>query len=185
MKPTISFKNFTKNLFLEDIGKKLSDDDNNFLAFLVHDKSHVIDKSRKHPIMDKVFKLTKNKKFNKPLYRGLYNEKITEFEIGKNYTFPYYQSFSESEKTAKIFSKNKLILQFNKAKGGFNYGKYQADWLKELKKDDPEEYDGSDGDWLLQTAEEEAEHIFNTDTKVKIVNITKRSGFTYIECEIY
>ena len=142
-----------------------------FLLYLIHDKSHVMGNTYKDPNMEKVFALTKSESFNKPLYRGLYNETLDDFTEGEVTVLDRYQSFSEHEKIAKQFSKQGLILKANKSKGGFNYCAFLVDYYNDLKVRDYKDYRMEDGDYMIESAEEEAEHIFPIGAKFKVTSI--------------
>jgi len=155
----------------KSIASRLSDDVLTFLTYLIHSKAHVMNNKSKNPNMEAVLKLCKNDVFTKPLYRGLYIETLKDFTVGKVYEFTRYQSFSEYESIAKRFSKTGLILKATKSKGGFNYGKFLVDQFEDLKKTDPRGYDAEDGDFMIEAAEEEAEHIFPMNTKFMVTVI--------------
>jgi hypothetical protein len=166
------------NKILDD--KSLS----SFLNYLVHDKSHVMGNVNSSPQLEKVLQLVKNKKFNKPLYRGLYNEQLKDFSEGKIYQFNRYQSFSEKIGIAKTFSKNNLIIKANSSTHGFNYAKFLVHTYKVMKKNDPDQYDGEDGDYMIQSALEEAEWIFPMNAKFKVEKISKSGKFTIISGDL-
>ena len=142
-----------------------------FLLYLLHDKSHVMGNTYKDPNMEKVFELTKNDTFNKPVYRGLYSETLDDFKVGEVTVMNRYQSFSEHENIAKKFSKKGLILKAVKSKGGFNYGGFLVDYYNDLKIRFPQDYMMDDGDFLITSAEEEAEHIFPIGARFKVTAI--------------
>ncbi len=142
-----------------------------FLLYLIHDKSHVMGNTYKDPNMEKVFALTKNDTFNKPLYRGLYKETLDDFKVGEVTTMDRYQSFSEHESIAKQFSQKGLILKAVKSKGGFNYGGFLVDYYNDLKVRAPRDYMMDDGGFMIESAEEEAEHIFPIGAQFKVTAI--------------
>lgn len=142
-----------------------------FLLYLIHDKSHVMGNTYKDSNMEKVFALTKNDTFNKPLYRGLYKETLDDFKVGEVTTMDRYQSFSEHESIAKQFSQKGLILKAVKSKGGFNYGGFLVDYYNDLKVRAPRDYMMDDGGFMIESAEEEAEHIFPIGAQFKVTAI--------------
>ncbi len=154
------------------------------LLYLVHDKDHVLDKKSKIGFMNTVFASCKNNRSKVKLYRGLYKEKIEDFVPGQTYTFARYQSFSEDLNIAKKFTKNKLILLLTSHTGGFPYSHWMKDFYENMKKKDPQEYNSVDGDFMIETANEEKEWIFNIDTVINIVDVAERSGYTYITAEL-
>lgn len=155
----------------KNILKALSEEVINFLLYLVHDKSHVMGNTYKDSRMEKVFALTKNESFNKPLYRGLYSETLDDFTVGEITPMDRYQSFSEHEAIAKRFSRQGLILKATKSKGGFNYGGFLVDYYNDLKIRDPRDYNMEDGDFMIESAKEEAEHIFPIGAQFKVTAI--------------
>jgi hypothetical protein len=155
----------------KNILKALSDEVITFLLYLVHDKSHVMGNTYKDSHMEKVFALVKSETFNKPLYRGLYSETLDDFTVGEITVMDRYQSFSEHESIAKQFSKQGLILKATKSKGGFNYGGFLIDYYNDLKSRDPRDYNMEDGDFQIEGAKEEAEHIFPIGAKFKVTAI--------------
>lgn len=142
-----------------------------FLLYLIHDKSHVMGNTYKDPSMEKVFALTKGGTFNKPLYRGLYSETLDDFKVGEVTIMDRYQSFSEHEAIAKKFSQKGLILKAVKSKGGFNYGGFLVDYFNDLKTRSPRDYMMDDGGFMIESAEEEAEHIFPIGARFKVTRI--------------
>lgn len=164
--------------------KKLSDNENEFLLNLIHQKEHVMDNNQRIRELDKIFSMTKNNINNEPLYRGLYVENVDDFKVGKEYKFNRYQSFSEDLDMAKQFSQNNIILQLDRSKGGFNYAEYLKKYFSDLQQEDPEEFDMIDGEFMIDSADEEKEWLFNINSKVKIKNIEERDGFTFITGEI-
>ena len=151
--------------------KVLPENVKEFLFYLIHDKSHVMGNDSKHPLMEKALHECKGDVFAKPLYRGLYTETLEDFAIGQDHTFTRYQSFSEHEGIAKKFSKRGLILKAMHSRNGLNYGQFLVDAFKDLEKTDPNSYSAEDGDYMIESAEEEAEHIFPIGTKFKVTAI--------------
>lgn len=120
-----TFLEFINENFQNIYDKILDNDElSEFLNYLVHDKSHVIDNKSKSLELEEVLDLVKGTTYNFPLYRGLYDEQLEDFKIGEIYKFKRYQSFSENLELAKSFSQNNLILQANSSVNGFNYGRY-------------------------------------------------------------
>ena len=142
-----------------------------FLFYLIHDKSHVMNNDSKHPLMEKALHECKGNVFAKPLYRGLYTETLEDFAVGQDHIFERYQSFSEHEGIAKKFSKKGLVLKSTGSANGLNYGEFLVDSYQDLKKTDPKSYHAEDGDYMIESAEEEAEHIFPIGTKFKVTAI--------------
>ena len=182
MKHLFSFSEFLTENNQSVYGKIAKDQKlGEFLAYLVNDKSMVMDNTKASPQMDDVLSMVKNEKYSKPLYRGLYTEKIEDFAEGKDYVFDRYQSFSEKEDIAKKFSKNGIIIKATSSIGGFNYGGYFVNYYEDMKKTDPANYDAEDGDYNIKAAQEEAEWIFARNTTFKVEKISQSGRFTVIE----
>jgi hypothetical protein len=177
-------KKIIKSMLVEEsqvgLKDKLSDDTLEFLAYLSHDKGHAMSNDSLVPEMAEVFKHITNEKQTTKLYRGLYSENLEDFEVGKPYTFKRYQSFSEYESVAKEFSRQGIVLQLDGHQGGFNYWEFEVDILKELDKADPDEYYSVDGDYVIESYENEKEWIFNIDATFVPTEIKEQGEFTYI-----
>ena len=76
----IRFSQFITEAKYHKIFEKISDDDIEFLLYLVHDKSHVMDNTRPIPNMERVLKLTKRLAILPRLYRGLHTQDIEVFK---------------------------------------------------------------------------------------------------------
>ena len=180
----INFKTFMLENY-EKISKSLNDDEMMDLGNLIHDKSHIMNMKSEHPTLKKVFRLVKGTKYNKPLYSGISPKKIEDFSVGEIYIIHSYMSFSEIKQVGKNFGKQtKTVLEFTSSSDGFNYKQYTLDFFQEIKKDDYDDYNSMDGDYMIQTAKEEAEWIFNIGTKYKVEKISKEGGFNFIKAKI-
>ena len=154
-----------------DKDKELSE----YLGYLVHEKSNVMDNDEEVPEMTKVFKATKDVEFKGSLYRGMYSASPKDFKVGQTKSFGRYQSFSENPGVAKGFSGSKedqgVVLKVDNPKGGFNYGA----WLENnLGKDDED---------VMQVARFEKEHIFDRNQKYKVTKIEDSKPFTIVHIE--
>ena len=154
-----------------DKDKELSE----YLGYLVHEKSNVMDNDEEVPEMTKVFKATKDVEHKGSLFRGMYSASPKDFKVGQTKSFGRYQSFSESPGVAKGFSGSKedqgVVLKVDNPKGGFNYGA----WLENnLGKDDED---------VKQVARFEKEHIFDRNQKYKVTKIEDSKPFTIVHIE--
>lgn len=124
-----------------------------FLGYMIHDKDHVMSQGSKTPELEEVLK-----KYSETcphtLYRGCSEDEFRRYQSGK--PIGYYTSFSEDINTAKQFGPKLITL--NGAKG-LCYWRYLVSDLELLKKENPAEYDSSDGDYLIESAKEEKEWI--------------------------
>jgi len=160
------------------------------ILFLTHSKLHTIkNTSTESKVLNKIFKKIENKSVcNVPLYRGLYSEDIGLFKIGELYKFDRYQSFSESLYIAKLFAhrtKSNLVIKLNPPiKNGFPLYKMAIDYFINLKKENIDAFDSSDGEFAIDGYNKESEWIFNIGTCIKILNIYKLDEYTIIEAEM-
>jgi hypothetical protein len=179
------FKEFIKENTPSVYNKIISDTElEEFMSYLIHDKSHVMDNKSPSPRLEKVLQLVKGQRYDLPLYRGLYTEKEKDFTVGEVYEFPRYQSFSEKIEIAKRFSVKGLILKAITSVNGFNYGDYVVHNLNSLKKEDPETYQDIDGDFLVKGAIEEAEWLFPRNSNFLVEDISKEGKYTIISGRI-
>ena len=146
-----------------------------FLANLVHDKSNVMANDGDNPDMEKVFKLTKDAKYEGELYRGMWGASPDDFQVGDVKTFDRYQSFSETKEVALGFAGQErnqgVVFKVVNPKGGFNY----AAWMQKNDKSLPVNKDD------LNFARYEREHIFDRKQKYEVVKKEKEGPFTIVE----
>jgi len=161
---------------------KLSEKQSEFLQYLIHDKSHVMDNTKSNPIMDSILSLVSRKQVPKTLYRGLYTKDIDLFkehlETEEEYYPDRYQSFTEDFKVAKGFSRG-IIYVSDDNYGGFPYSEFIEWHFSNLKKTDPDTYDAEDGDAIR--AESEKEWFFSNDNYWRIDEISKKSGYWIVK----
>lgn len=141
------------------------------LHLLVHDKKHAFDDNFNIPALDKAIKhLSQKCKF--PLYRGVHYGLQDAFDLTKKFgdiiKFDGYLSFSEDYNVAKEFG-NGIVLHLEQGAIGFNYSEWLRKELIRLKNEDYEEYDGMDGDYMIETCDEEREWILPGGEYVIIV----------------
>jgi hypothetical protein len=133
------------------LNEEFSDETIDELLYLVHDKSHVIRKGEKNLRLEEVLK----KKEEAPvLYRGVSEAEYERFKSGK--AINYYVSASESKETAHKFGK--IVITITEA-FGFCYWKWLKNYYENVKKKDFSEFDSSDGQHFIDTAEQELEWI--------------------------
>lgn len=152
-------------------------DTSEFLAYLIHDKSHVTSNAEEVPEMTKIFKMTKDAEYKGNLYRGMYDASPNDFKVGEVKKFGRYQSFSETDGVARQFAGTKenegVVLSVKNPKGGFNYGGWIQDNI-DPKEDQNEE---------INFARFEREHIFDRNQKYKVVEVVKDGPFTIVNIE--
>ena len=161
---------------------KLSNSDKEYLGQLMHDKkSYDDDGGPGGDGLKNAFKYYSEK--SPKVYRGIYEyeyKKLKKLKVGDSFESQSYLSFSESIKVAEEFADWDTIISAQNLTG-FCYWKYMVANMKELKKKDPEEFDYIDGQYAIESAEEEKEWIFPTNIKFKIVSRVKSRGYTIIE----
>ena len=165
--------------------KKLTNDDQMDLAYLEHDKSHVIDKYG-----DRLRGLEKALKYySQPtpqLYRGLYKEEVQQLgELGKGkpFSFKGYLSFSEKLKVGLSFGHGSRFVLTVKGAPGFSLWKYRTSTIESIRLSDPHEFDSIDGQYIIDSAMAEKEWILARNTKFEIVDYKVGHGYTVIEAK--
>lgn len=146
----------------------LSYDDVVNLSYLIHDKGHITDGGKVDAI-ENALKIY-GEKIDKTLYRGVSDKELSLIKDGK--LFNQYQSFSEDISVAKKFGKNIVTLLPN-GSSGFSLWQWGVNDLLKIKKDNPEEYEMSDGDYLIDSYKEELEWILPYGTLYEIVDEDK------------
>ncbi len=162
----MGFKQFLVEEKLNE--NRLSDDDVSTISYLIHDKGHITDGGKVSAI-ENALKLH-SEKITKKLYRGVGPKELDIIKAGTN--FNQYQSFSEDINTAKGFGKNVITILPND-KNAFCLWKWGLKGLEALKKENPNEYEASDGDYLIDSYKEELEWILPFDTKFEMVDEDK------------
>jgi len=165
-----------------------TDDENQILGFLMHDKGHVLGRDgghKKDSELNNIFQKVKSSKVNIPLWRGIYKEEIEiyndlykEGEIGIT---TRYLSFSESKDLAILFSKaskTNILLELIEGQGLLNYHQ----WIRDAAEQELERNGGDIEDpnylMLIDTAEEELEHIMNTESRIQVIGKRNEGDLT-------
>lgn len=137
------------------------------LGYLIHSKDHVFVKNRTHPDMEEVFD-----KCSEPteliLYRGVSDEELKS--ILSNRPIDYYTSFSEDAHVAVAFGK---VIQLQGSPKAFNYWRHMVDSFAELKEQNFDEYEASDGDFMVESLQQEKEWILPFGVQLKVVDLEK------------
>jgi len=156
-----------------------SDDENEILGFLMHDKEHVLGRGsvhKKRPELDTIFQKIKSSKVDIPLWRGIYKEELEKYndlyEEEKIGITTRYLSFSESKDLAIEFSEASeanTLLELIGGQGLLNYHQ----WVRDLAEQELEMNGGDTEDYnyleLIDTAEEELEHIMNVESRIQFI----------------
>lgn len=137
----------------QDKYSKLSEKTKDVLAYLVHSKEHVLMQGSKDASIEEALKKC-SEVSAKTLYRGCSAAEFNKVAQGKS--VDYYMSFSEDRAIAKQFGPKLIVL--HKAKG-FNYAAYLVAAMNDLRETNPKEFNSADGDFMIETAEEEKEWI--------------------------
>ena len=163
---------------------KVDFDDNvtEFLGFLVHDKSHVMDNKSRVKEMETALKAAKNYSYRGSVFRGTYGN-YKDTQAGEVITFGRYESFSGNFDWAKLVAKKtKFLLEIENPRGCFPY----SEWLKylflQLKKENPSVFNAVDGDYMIETANKEQELIFGIGTKLDVKSIYTDGPYIIAKC---
>ena len=158
--------------FHGDPDSELDDDEIIDLHLLRHDKSHTMVRGKPLLALEKILKQSPSK-IVKPLYRGIAQEELHDFEVGETFTTHTYLSFSEDKSVAEKFSKyyktDKIFAL--KEGSGFCYWRWLVKELQHQKATDPQAFKDNDGDWDIQSSIREAEWIMPRKQKFKVVGI--------------
>ncbi len=163
---------------------RFNEEENETLGLLMHDKEHVLGKiHKKNRILNSIFNKVKGEYYEGSLWRGVYGiEKDLYEELylsGEAGITARYLSFSESKETAIIFStQTNILIELIDGKGLLNYHQ----WIREIAEEELEMEGGDTEDpnyqELIETADEELEHIMNIGTGVRVVGKREEDGLT-------
>lgn len=175
----------------KQILKSLPKEDINTLSFLIHEKQGAGIPTESLGSVEKALDLSKGNFTKTPLYRGVYEDELQQIlksvrdvKSGGLIRFDRYKSFSEKPDVAKSFGGTNVVLKANSSEGGFNYGDFVQESMKDYKKKNPADYDMEDGDYIAQFAKDEAEWIFGRDKGFKITEVKKDGDTMIIEGDI-
>jgi hypothetical protein len=163
----------------------ITNDDESTLLYLVHSKGHIGKHGEAIPSVEKALRLLSED--GTQLWRGLYEQEvkaITELlQFGSNvrFTLDHYTSLTEYRCVAERFGRQVKALLHVKCVRGFPLCKWAIDLHKKMKQLNPQEYEESDGDTLIETYEAEAEWILGIGTSLRIVNTRVEDGWTIFE----
>lgn len=135
---------------------KVSESDIEALLYVVHSDDHIGAKLKS--VVAKLQKIGEVPKMT--LYRGCSDVELEAIKANKH-SIVDTLSFSEDIKIAKSFGKN--IIEVEAKVPLFCYHKFLGEWYTTLKNVDASEYDAVDGDYMIETAEEELEWICIND----------------------
>lgn len=154
----------TKASDLEDLFNKfmrrykLNEQELENLFYLVHSDNHIYEGLKKL-----IAKVQKNGRIPEiHLYRGCSDKEyksITETGFSNVETL----SFSESKEMASEFGNN--VVEIVAEVPMFCYHEFLGDYFSSIEVIDPEEFDATDGETMIETAEEELEWICTNDYK--------------------
>ena len=187
MKITISqLRGLIKSALMESFAQGLTPEDEEELSYLVHDKNHVMT-PKGIPALDKAIN-SMSEECSVPLYRGLHSMSLDDFSNaspGKVVTFRGYTSFSEDPLIAQSFAKtSKTVLVLSPTSKGFNYSGWLRSKMEDLREEDPDTFDESDGETLIETCDEEKEWIFPQGSSFRVISTSSKNGFTECVVEI-
>lgn len=135
---------------------KITEDDIDTLMYVIHSDDHV--GSELKSVIAKLQKTGEVPKMT--LYRGCSDVELEAIKANKH-SIVDTLSFSENKNIAKSFGKN--IIEVEAKVPMFCYHKFLGEWYTTLKNVDASEYDAVDGDFMIESAEEELEWICTND----------------------
>jgi hypothetical protein len=115
----------------------------------------------------------KDSYYNSPLWSGVYRREKDLYEelylSGDIGVTTRYLSFSESKETGILFlTRTNILIELEQSKGLLNYHQ----WIREMADQELEMNGGDTEDpnyeMLIETADEELEHIMNIGTKIQV-----------------
>lgn len=178
----INFQEFiNESMKLSD---RFEEEENETLGFLMHDKEHILGTTHKNdPILDSIFNKVKGEYYKGSLWRGVYRREKDLYEelylSGDPVITRRYLSFSESKETAILFStRTNILIELIDGKGLLNYHQ----WLREMAEQELEMNGGDTEDpnyeTLIETADEELEHIMNIGTRIQVTDKRQEGDLT-------
>ena len=150
---------------------KIDDDDFDLLFYCIHSDDHVGEKLK--PIIAKLQKNGDIPKVN--LYRGCSDEELESIKT-TGHSFVDTLSFSENKNIAKGFGKN--VIEIESQVPMFCYHKFLKDWYAALQTVEPDLYEATDGDFMIESVEEELEWICTNDYKFVSMQTTPNNDTT-------
>jgi len=175
----------------KQILKELPESDVQNLSFLIHEKQAAGIPTESLGSVEKALDLSKGNSTKTPLYRGVYEDELQQIlkstedvKSGGLIRFDRYKSFSEKPDIAKKFGGTNVVLKANSSEGGFNYGDFVQESMRDYKKKSPADYDREDGDFISDFAKKEAEWIFGRNKGFKITDVKKEGDFLVVEGDI-
>lgn len=155
---------------------KIDDDDFDLLFYCIHSDDHVGEKLK--PIIAKVQKNGNIPKMN--LYRGCSDEELESIKT-TGHSFVDTLSFSEDKNIAKVFGNN--LIEIESHVPMFCYHQFLKDWYTALQSIDQDEYDSVDGDFIIESADEELEWICTNEYKFVFVPNKSNNDTIYFKLE--
>lgn len=154
------------------------------LMVIIHDKRHLaIGEGKPVPAIDKALRLHAEST-QKLLYRGL--AKKVDARVGSVLKFAGYSSFSEDRDVSWNFATtygSNTLLELLGARG-FCYWKWYVAQEEKSRVEDPEGFDASDGDYMIQSAKDEAEWLLPRNSKFRVTGVRDDGGMTIFSVEL-
>jgi len=181
-KRIINFQEFiNESMKLSD---RFNEEENETLGFLMHDKEHILGKIHKNnPILDSIFNKVKGEYYKGSLWRGVYKIEKDIYEELYLSREPgvttRYLSFSESKEAAILFStQTNILIELIDGKDLLRYHQ----WIREIAEQELEMMGGDTEDpnyqELIETAEEELEHIMNIGSRISVIGKRQEGDLT-------
>ena len=165
------------------LSERFDDEEIEILAFLMHDKGHVLGRApvhRQDPMLDSVFNKVKSDRFVYPLWRGIYkeDEQILEdmYTSQNKLKTSRYISFSESKDIASSFAKStKTLIELIDSKGLLNYHQFLREVMSQIEL----EINGKEAyKHIIHMADAELEHIMNIGTTIQVIGKRQEGDLT-------
>lgn len=177
-KMIINFQEFiNESMKLSD---RFNEEENETLGLLMHDKEHVLGTTHKNdPVLDSIFNKVKGGYYKGSLWRGIYRREKDLYEelylSGEAGITTRYLSFSESKETAILFStRTNILIELIDGKDLLNYHQ----WIREIAEQEREMMGGPNYQELIETADEELEHIMNIGSRISVIGKRQEGDLT-------
>ena len=148
----------------------INDEEFEDLMYIIHSDSHVASDDLKRTVN----KFIKNNKIGEvpkiPLYRGCSDKEYNDI-ISKHISPVDVMSFSEDQNIAKKFGNN--VIEIISDLPLFCYHKFLGGYLTAMEQVDYDEFDGEDGEYLRNSAYEEAEWLCPNNYKFEEISKNK------------
>lgn len=159
---------------------KLSTPEEEDLLYLIHDKGHIGGSGANIPGINAALRHMSSTAAT--VYRGISRDELAALNKSPSRFVPRgYTSATEDVAVARKFARSygtNVVLVMEGFKG-FCYWRWLVDWFEKLQKDDAEEYESVDGDFMIESAREEKEWLFGR-TAYHVESRIKAGPFEFV-----